>query len=74
MICSAEKWVEKKLFNKNGKPYSFTISVKYSNHLNNHILPALCHKKIDKIKSLHIVDFIDIYLKMELEKMESLAD
>ncbi|MCM3187495.1 hypothetical protein [Bacillus subtilis] len=38
------------------------------------MLPALCHKKIDKIKSLHIVDFIDIYLKMELEKMESLAD
>ncbi|MEC3613106.1 tyrosine-type recombinase/integrase [Bacillus velezensis] len=55
----AEKWVEKKLFNKNGKPYSFTTSVKYSNHLKNHILPALGHKKIDKIKSLHIVDFID---------------
>ncbi|MDJ1631942.1 hypothetical protein QNN00_23065 [Bacillus velezensis] len=41
----AEKWVEKKLFNKNGKPYSYTTSVKYSNHLKNHILPALGHKK-----------------------------
>ncbi|MFI8650701.1 tyrosine-type recombinase/integrase [Bacillus velezensis] len=55
----AEKWIEKKLFNKNGKPYSYKASEKHSGHLRNHILPAFGYKKIDKIKTLHIVDFID---------------
>nr|WP_325097919.1 hypothetical protein [Bacillus atrophaeus] len=55
----AEKWVEKKLFNKNGKPYSYKASEKHSGHLYNHILSAFGHKQIDKIKTLHIVDFID---------------
>ncbi|WP_144470920.1 tyrosine-type recombinase/integrase [Bacillus pumilus] len=53
------KWKEKKLHQKSGKPYSLTTSDVYWRHLKNHILPVFGIKKMEQIKSLHIVDFLD---------------
>ncbi|MEI4789543.1 hypothetical protein WAX46_04080 [Bacillus sp. FJAT-53060] len=53
------KWKEKKLYQESGKPYSLTTSDVYWRHLKNHILPVFGNKKMEQIKSLHIVDFLD---------------
>lgn len=63
-----EKWVEKKFFNKNGKFYFYIIFVKYLNYLKNYIFLVLGYKKIDKIKSFYIVDFIDDLFKDGVRK------
>ncbi|UDF15771.1 site-specific integrase [Bacillus pumilus] len=53
------KWKEKKLYQKSGKPYSLTTSDVYWSLLKNHVLPVFGHMRIERIKSLHIVDFLD---------------
>ncbi|MDH6351876.1 tyrosine-type recombinase/integrase [Brevibacillus sp. 1238] len=45
------KYAEKQLAPKTLK--------EYMGHINNHILPALGHKRLDEIKPMHIVTFLD---------------
>ncbi|PAD67294.1 site-specific integrase [Bacillus sp. 7586-K] len=41
------------------KELGATTLANYLNHLENHILPALGHKRIDQIKPIHIIDMLD---------------
>lgn len=49
-----EKYIEPKI--KDGK-FAVSTKVTYLTHLNNHILPAFGHMRLDQIHTMHILDF-----------------
>lgn len=51
----ANKYIKKILFKK----YAYRTSEMHLSHLKNYIIPALGHLKLDQIRTMHIVEFMD---------------